>query len=153
PIRLEQQMCGDCDSSPTLQAALQTMIRIEWATIPAYLYALYSIKPDTNVKIAQRITSVVKEEMLHVILDCNVLNAIGGQPQLNNPKFIPAYPGPFAGWVDPVLTLEKFSLKLLRRVFLPIEQPEDPVGGQATNHRTVGECYRLIRAGIEKAGD
>ena len=59
---------------------LQTAIEVEHSTIPAYLCALYSIKDGTNQEAAQIIKSVVLEEMLHMILAANVLNAIGGHP-------------------------------------------------------------------------
>ena len=39
---------GDIDG---LRAALQAAIELEHATIPPYLYALYSIRPTKNVRI------------------------------------------------------------------------------------------------------
>lgn len=73
-----------------LRRHLQTAIEVEHSTIPPYLCALYSIKDGSNVEAAATIKSVVVEEMFHLILVANVLNAIGGSPQLNNSKFIPA---------------------------------------------------------------
>ena len=75
-----------------LQSLLQTAIEVEHSTIPAYLCALYSIKDGTNQAAAQIIKSVVLEEMLHMILAANVLNAIGGHPSINHQEFVPNYP-------------------------------------------------------------
>src|SRR2546421_835393 len=55
-------------------------VELEHATIPTYLYALYSLQPGGNLKIQSLVRSVVWEEMLHMSLACNVLNAIGGSP-------------------------------------------------------------------------
>jgi hypothetical protein len=52
-----------------LQSALQNAIELEHSTIPPYLYALYSIRQDTNVEIAMLIKSIVVEEMLRIAID------------------------------------------------------------------------------------
>ena len=38
---------------------------------------------------AELIESVVMEEMLHMVLAANVLNAIGGTPSIGRPGFVP----------------------------------------------------------------
>ena len=68
---------------------LQSAIELEHATIPAYLQALYSLKHAKNTVIAWLIRSIVVEEMLHMTIAANVLNAIGGQPVINKPDFVP----------------------------------------------------------------
>src|SRR5262249_44844149 len=73
---------------------LQSAIELEHATIPAYLQALYSIKHDQNRVVAALIRSIVVEEMLHMTIAANVMNAIGGEPVINKPNFVPIYPGP-----------------------------------------------------------
>ena len=75
------------------QALLQTAIGVEFGTLPPYLYSLYSILPDRNLQSMQRIRSVVLQEMIHMCLACNILNALGGHPLLNPPT----YPGPLPG--------------------------------------------------------
>jgi hypothetical protein len=75
-----------------LRKLLRRAILIEHTTIPPYLTALYSLKEGTNEQSAQVIKSVLVEEMLHWILAANVLNAIGGEPCVNEPRFIPSYP-------------------------------------------------------------
>jgi hypothetical protein len=38
------------------------------------------------------ITSVLLEEMLHLTLAANILNAVGGSPVLDTPRILPRYP-------------------------------------------------------------
>lgn len=83
-----------------LLAALQLAVGVELSTIPVYLTALYSIQDGHNTDAAQAIRSVVMEEMLHMTLAANVLNALGHPPSTNPVDFkthkqldpIPAYP-------------------------------------------------------------
>src|ERR1700730_14982726 len=75
----------------TLFAWLQTALELELATIPPYLIALLSIKLPSNREPAELIRSVMVEEMLHLALVANVINALGGEPRLNK-KAIPHYP-------------------------------------------------------------
>src|SRR5437762_13529429 len=112
-----------------LKKSLQQAIELEHATIPAYLYALYSIQPGANKIIQSLVLSVVAEEMLHMSLACNVLNAIGGSPRIDDPRFIPTYPGPLPGSVesDLIVPLSPFSMDLVSNVFMVIEEPEDPL--------------------------
>jgi rubrerythrin len=71
---------------------LKVAIQLEHATIPPYLVALYSIKPSSNTEAINVIRTVVVEEMLHLTLAANILNAVGGQPDLTYEGFVPAYP-------------------------------------------------------------
>ncbi len=80
-----------------LKQNLQLAIELEHATIPPYLYALYSIRDACNLEVAGLIRSVVLQEMLHMAIDCNVLNAIGGQPRLGATALIPSNTGPRPG--------------------------------------------------------
>ncbi len=66
----------------SLRAHLQTAIEIEWSTIPPYLCALWSLGDEHNRPAATCIRDVVMEEMLHLTLAANVLNALGGEPCL-----------------------------------------------------------------------
>jgi hypothetical protein len=106
-----------------------------------------------NAEIAKIIQSVVIEEMLHVSLVCNVLNAVGGSPNIDDPAFVSNYPGPLPGGVEAQLKvgLCPVSLILARDVFMKIEQPEDPTKHGAVaeselqNPITVGQFYRTIQ--------
>ena len=75
-----------------LREHLQWAIELEHSTLPPYLCALYSIKPGTNQAAVSAITSVFIEEMLHMTLAANLLNAVGGAPALDKADFIPRYP-------------------------------------------------------------
>ncbi len=111
-----------------VQEALQNAIMLEHATIPVYLYALYSLDPARNAVIAAIVRSVVIEEMLHMNLACNILNALGGSPVIDTPGFIPTYPGPLPGGVESELKvhLRPFSHDQLAD-FMKIEEPEEPL--------------------------
>src|SRR5690606_2357790 len=77
-----------------LYPMLQNAIELEHSTIPPYLTALFSIRPGTSTEARKIVHSIVIEEMMHMTIAANILNAIGGKPQINNPRFVPVYPGP-----------------------------------------------------------
>ena len=151
-----ERASGASDLYPSLQAAIE----LEHATIPPYLTALFSIKPGHNHEAAAIIGSVVGEEMLHLTIACNVLNAIDGAPRLDDPSFIPSYPGPLPMGVHSSLTvgLEKLTRRLVHDVFMAIEEPEDlidipdgtpralaAVGGRP-QLATIGQFYAAIQS-------
>jgi hypothetical protein len=108
-------------------AMLQTAIGVEFGTLPPYLYAAFSIPPDANAEAAARLRSVVLQEMIHMCLACNILNAIGGDPALTPP----VYPGPLPGDIGPpggqplIIHMLPFSEDAMAQG-MAIEQPEDP---------------------------
>ena len=108
-----------------LKKMLQTAIELEHSTIPPYLTALASIKPGYNRKVYDILKSVVVQEMLHLSLAANVLNAVGGAPTLYFKNFIPRYPTEMPGGVQPnlVIPIEKCSMALISNVFMGIERP------------------------------
>lgn len=105
---------------------LQTAIGVEFGTLPPYLYAMFSIPPGENVAAANLIKSVLLQEMVHMCLACNILNALGGTPKLT----APVYPGPLPGDIGPVgepaleISLLPFSEAAMKQG-MDIEQPED----------------------------
>lgn len=109
-----------------LREYLAVAIQLEHATIPPYLTALYSIKKNdqrTNFDAASIIRTVLVEEMLHLTLAANVLNAVGGSPDLLAPGFIPPFPTYLpSGQDDFKVGLEKFSPHAME-TFLNIERP------------------------------
>jgi hypothetical protein len=146
-----------------LRNHLQYAIGIELATIPAYLYALYSIEEEKNTAVAEVIQSVALEEMLHMTLAANVLNAIGGVPspdpvtgpEAGNP--IPVYPAavPFIDQIPPI-HLRRFSPEVVD-AFLRIEQPAEPgtPAGPAADgqqYASIGEFYAAIEEGLRTLG-
>ena len=66
-----------------LREHLQWAIELEHSTLPPYLTALYSIKDGHNAEAAEVIQSVFLEEMLHMTLAANILNAVGGAPEID----------------------------------------------------------------------
>ena len=129
-----------------LRDALQHALMLEHATIPAYLCALYSIEDGTNVEAAEIIRSVVMEEMLHMVLVANVLNAVGGEPSVDHAGFVPRYPTqlPYSDG-RLVVGLRRFSPEAVE-TFLAIERPE-PADARplVEGYDTIGQLY----AGIE----
>jgi len=156
---LFQDLNGTLDG---LRSALQNAIELEHATIPPYLYALYSIRQNTNAEIAELIKSVVVQEMLHMAIDCNILNAIAGTPKIDDPCFVPKYPGHLSGGVEGslIVGLAPFSKQVVKDTFMVIEEPEDPLhfpvltmadgGGPPT---TIGQFYDGIMEQIRKLGN
>jgi hypothetical protein len=120
-------------SQQEVQDALQYAIELEHATIPPYLTALYSLQPGKNQAIAALLKGIVFEEMQHMTLAANMLNAIGGQPLVNDPKFIPQYPGGLPFHIGDrhgqqlEVPLKAFSLSVVENVFMRIEEPDDPI--------------------------
>src|SRR4051794_9401049 len=160
-IRLKAELFAELATGgkDAVQAALQKAIQLEHATIPPYLYALYSLDSSKNGNIARMIQSVVIEEMLHMTLACNILNALGGDPVLDDPTLLP-YPKALPGAVEGDLTvhLEPFSLDLVQRTFMKIEEPENPLlfpvaAALAEEPITIGQFYTEIKNQIIALGD
>jgi len=134
------------------QAMLQTAIGVEFGTLPPYLYALLSIPQDGNPASIARIRSVVGQEMIHMCLACNILNALGGDPILT----APVYPGPLPGDIGPdgvplTIHLLPFSPDAMKQG-MEIEQPEEvpdfPIvqlaGVLETRAVTIGQFYAAL---------
>jgi hypothetical protein len=135
----------------SLHRHLQWALQLEHATIPAYLCALYSIPDGTNTETAALIRGVVMEEMLHLTLAANVLNAVGGEPALDHPQFIPTYPGYLPHSAD------TFQVQLLPlspaaiEIFLAIERPARPhAPPEPERYHTIGQFYEALQQGIER---
>ena len=102
---------------------LYLAMQIEHATIPPYLLALYSIHPMTNSDATHVLRVVVVEEMLHLTLAANILNAVGGKPDLTVKGFVPQYPAYLpTGETDFAVPLQAFSEDAVD-TFLKIERP------------------------------
>ncbi len=141
------------------KALLQQALMLEHSTIPVYLYGLYSLDESKNKEIFSIIQSVVSEEMLHMVLVSNVLNALGGSPELNQPGFIPTFPGHLPGGVEGslIVHLKGFSMEQLE-TYLDIEQPADPIEFEAmpeddNQGMTIGKFYARIQWLIKKLGN
>ncbi|HVQ89921.1 MAG TPA: ferritin-like protein [Mycobacteriales bacterium] len=153
-----------------LHRYLYSALRLEHATIPPYLTALYSLHPETNSDARHVLRVVAVEEMLHLSLAANVLNATGGTPDLTRAGFVPPYPtflpdgekdfkvdlAPFSeATLDTFLKIErpaKAPTKELRLVprarsarHLLAADPDDP----DMQYYSIGEFYAEIERGLE----
>ena len=159
PLHIMEEI-HNAKQASDLYKHLQAAIELEHSTIPPYLTALYSIQPNSNQAVAQILFSVVREEMLHMVIVANVFNAIGGCPQVNKPQFIPTYPGHLP-MVHPDLTvgLAPLSMDLITNAFMQIETSADPEDyparpvtatlriAEEEEYNTIGDFYEAI---IEK---
>lgn len=145
--------------SSTLVNNLRTAMTIELATLPTYLYTYWSIKSRVDggsvagEQAAKAILSVVTEEMLHFALVGNIMNALGIETAINDPAYIPTYPGPLPGHSTTenpfVVSLQPLNA-LAIQTFLDIELPassepsNDPPSTE--NWSTIGEFYEALKA-------
>jgi rubrerythrin len=143
-----------------LHELVQNAIELEHATIPTYLAAYFSLKPGTNQPVAEILRSVVVEEMLHMAIACNLLIALGGYPVINKPRFIPTYPGPLPMSIgnDLIVPIEKCSVDLVKKTFMAIEEPEDPIhigalrAAAPVTFGTIGEFYDALEEKLLQLG-
>jgi hypothetical protein len=155
---------------------LHAAMALEHATIPTYLTAYYSIRSTTNSDAAHIIRVTAVEEMLHLTLVANVMNAIGATPDLTRPGFVPSYPAYLPdGEDDFTVDLRPFSREAVE-TFCKIERPgKAPSDGsrlvptsdtsrpllvtsptaEGMRFFSIGEFYEEIIEGLEQvaAGD
>jgi hypothetical protein len=132
---------------------LQMAITLEFRTLPPYLYALYSIRPGTNATALSRIRFVAMEEMIHMCLACNILNALGSNPKLT----APTYPGPLPGGIsgggkEPLIVhLLPFSKDAIAQAMAieepeggPIDFPHQMLEAAQPTFMTIGQLYHHL---------
>lgn len=162
------ELAPNCEG---LHYFVQKAIELEHATIPPYLTAMFSLKRGTNEKIREVIHSVVIEEMLHMCIASNLLNALGGAPIINKKGFVPKYPGPLPLNIGSkeedegivvigkkpaqkdafIVNLEQYSLKQVRSTFMRIEQPETEIPIEDKNFELFpGDVPLLAAAEVEE---
>lgn len=155
PIHLENiKKAADLSA---LYPSLQIAIEVEHSTIPPYLTALYSLKPNTEQDTANILQSIVVEEMLHMTIAANILNALGGHPKINSAKFVPEYPTTLPMHIagELVVNLAPYSKDLVINTFMLIEEPDDPlmlegeVGEVDEPYKTIGDFYRALQNRIK----
>jgi rubrerythrin len=161
-LRIDPKFVEAAEAATTatdLYGLLQNAVRLEHATIPPYLTAAYSLKLGVNSAIRNMVLNVAVEEMLHMAIVANVLNAIGGRPEIDRPDFIPVYPGRLPMNIGGLqVGLRKFSKALVHDVFMEIEKPENPIlfpglELQLAEFATIGTFYRAIIDKIKELGD
>jgi hypothetical protein len=138
-----------------LTDSLQVAARLEFFTIPPYLCAMWSIEDGSGL-VYDSLHEIVMEEMLHLGLVCNLLNALGETPRLY-PDAAPEYPRSLPGGVRPglVVPLARLSLTRVRDVFMQIERPHDDVfdPNVPNVNATIGQFYAAIAAVVQTLAD
>jgi len=160
----------------SLAFALSEAAEIEHGLMCCYLYAAFSIgkrceqryPPAQAAAIARwraEITAVARDEMVHLALVSNLLNAIGAAPHLLRPNF-PVSAGYHPSGI--VVSLAPFCLATMQH-FVYLERPDDVIEREgagftgrayhrqghigrlvpsAQDYATVGDLYRWIRDGF-----
>lgn len=138
------------ETSRDLHEHLELAIQIELATVPPYLYAMYSIE-DLGSEAALLLRSIVAEEMLHAALVTNLLLATGGTPDFASTRYMTEFPTSLPHHDPPLaIDLEPCSDDLIERVFMRIEQPEArDAPAQPDRFETLGQFYHALEIGIE----
>jgi CDGSH-type Zn-finger protein/truncated hemoglobin YjbI len=155
---------------------------LEHALMCEYLFAAFTLKRSVDEGLTEdqlaaverwraAILMVAKQEMLHLAINCNLVNALGASPHLSRPNL----PQPAKHYPPGViLTLLPFGEEALRH-FIYLERPEgidfdDPEGLAALEgatpvmgpeeiaphlqeFATVGHLYRSIEAGFRHLGE
>ena len=141
------------DGIDDVQQLIQTAIDLEFSTLPPYLYAKFTILPGTNEVALARLNAIIGQEMIHMCLACNILNAVGGTPAINPPH----YPGPLPGGVDGgvVTHLLPFSPEAMAQG-MAIEEPSEAIKPRlrllagASDRVTIGEFYHRLDGELAK---
>jgi hypothetical protein len=160
----------DQRDSDWLEESLQNAVKLEFATIPLYLAALWSIQdppapppqgsswpPGTCNGAYAVLRGIAVEEMLHFGLVCNMLTTIGRVPDIVGA--VPSYPGQgLPGGVRPDLpvSLAGLTKERIADLFMQIEYPEYPVPGTTPppppppgDYATIGALYDAIAAAFQ----
>jgi hypothetical protein len=146
-----------------LKKLLQQALSFEFSTIPAYLYMIWSIDiSDPNkpagIAIEKLLVDIVRDEMLHMSLCCNMLVSVGGAPKIYDQRFAPSYPAAFPGGIHAgaKARLLRYSPEAIRQ-FLLVEYPKNgpitPVcpGESPAIPKTVGAFYAELRQAFQDA--
>lgn len=150
---IAQFVAGRITTLSDLKDALQLALQLEFATIPPYLCAQWSIKDDPG-DVGTMIEAIVVQEMFHFALAGNMLTAIGGVPSVANAAFLPTYPtNVLPGGIHQTLAVDLKPITPEQvQVFMQIEYPEfPPVALVApTGPATIGEFYDAIAEAFTK---
>jgi len=139
------------DTIADLRTHLQWAIELEHSTLPPYLCALYSLDATLNPEAVEVVQSVFVEEMLHLTLAANLLNAVGGEPVLDAPHLLPGYPRPLPHGDETFrMELLPFGARALE-MFLEIERPSARgAAPEGDRYETIGQFYEAIEAGLRQ---
>ncbi|MXV15660.1 ferritin-like domain-containing protein [Hufsiella ginkgonis] len=162
-LKIEPKYIVEAVSASSLEELfplVQNAIELEHSTIPPYLTAMFSFKPNTGNEIRAIIHSIVIEEMLHMSIAANILNALGGRPLINDKSFIPEYPTPLPMGIGSseglIVGLNPFSINIVQSIFMEIEEPENPIpptlmlaAEASPEYATIGQFYMTLSDKIQ----
>jgi hypothetical protein len=147
-----------------LQASLLTAIQLEFATIPPYLCAHWSIKREPGSDpsgVGSILAGVTGQEMLHFGLACNMYTATGGslKSEIATSDFIPVYPsnglpgGVHPGLVVSLVPLGSQALQTFMSIEYPgtrpvVLPPNVPPSPEQPKPPTIGQFYEAIARGF-----
>jgi hypothetical protein len=137
------------DTIESLRQHLQWAVELEHATLPPYMAALYSLDGDKNPDAVQVVSSVFVEEMIHLALAANLLNAVGGQPRLDKPEMLPRHPRRLPHAAPALeLSLVPFGPEAIE-MFLRLELPAPPgEAAEGDQYETIGQFYDAVEQGL-----
>ncbi len=137
-----------------IKASLQSAVALEHATLPLYLSAMFSLEVQ-NYTTYNLIRSVVMEEMVHMAIGCNILAALGEQPDIK--KLNPRSPSEgLPGGVEPDLPVVFAQLsKDQLQNFLRLETPVSLLAPQYRDEKypSIGAFYSKIKTAISANAD
>lgn len=116
-----------------------------------------TILPDTNKSALDRLDAIVRQEMVHMCLASNIMNAIGGTVQIHPPH----YPGRLPGDIenDLIVHLLPFSREAMTQG-MAIEEPSEPInpvqllGAEMLEGEvTIGEFYNRLDQSLSQLPD
>ncbi|HEX3482175.1 MAG TPA: ferritin-like domain-containing protein [Kofleriaceae bacterium] len=147
----------------SLAFALSEAAELEHGLLCCYLYTAFSIGPRCERRHAAEqaaaiarwraeITDIARDEMIHLALVSNLLNAIGAAPHFMRPNF------PVASGYHPagiVVSLAPFCLSTIQH-FVYLERPEDVIeregeGFARRPYTRIGHAGRLVPSGQDYA--
>jgi hypothetical protein len=136
-----------------LHPHLQDTLELKIAVIPLYLTALFSLCARRNGVIREMVRGAVVDQMLHIALIANILNAMRCPPVLCASRLLHGYPACLPLDASGVaFGLKKFSADLAWDVFMALES-EDSSHSVAGTDGTLGQFYDALIAKIEELGD
>ncbi|MES0110150.1 ferritin-like protein [Mesorhizobium sp. M0013] len=148
---IQTSVVRDESARLALGSLLQSALELEFATVPTYLSAAFSL--TSNREVQGVVLRTAQEEMLHMTAVANIMNAIGIAPSIL--AAVPTFPYHLSV-LDPPLRLDlcSFSSELVRDLFMKIEAPEEPVlykmdVDAAEKPTTIGQFYAGIIQVIE----
>jgi CDGSH-type Zn-finger protein/uncharacterized Fe-S cluster protein YjdI len=147
----------------SLAYALSEAAELEHGLMCCYLYTAFSIgrrcerryPAEQAAAIARwraEITDIARDEMVHLALVSNLLNAVGAAPHLLRPNF-PVTPGYHPAGIR--VSLAPFSLATIQH-FVYLERPDDVIeregeGFAGRSYARIGHAGRLVPSGQDYA--